>query len=78
MDIDTGSYWGGEFGRMMQLEGRQEMPPPGLREEETCPERRNDLPRVTQPLEWECRRQDEKSPGLLVSCLPGCRRERES
>ena len=54
------------------------MPPPGLREEETCPERRNDLPRVTQPLEWECRRQDEKSPGLLVSCLPGCRRERES
>lgn len=54
------------------------MPLPGLREEETGPERRGDLAGVTQPLERECRRQDGKSPSLLVSCLSRYRRERES
>lgn len=57
---------------MMQLEGSREMPPAGLREEETGPERRSYLPGVTQPTGDRGRVRS-----ALVSCLPG-RRRREN
>lgn len=57
---------------MMQPEGSREMPPTGLREEETGPERRSYLPGVTQPTGGRGRIRR-----ALVSCLPG-RRRREN
>ena len=55
---------------MMQLEGSREMPPAGLREEETGPERRSYLPGVTQPTTGGRGR----IRSALVSCLSGHRR----